>query len=151
MRKRGKDGSIKKILVAKRGTVVTQKFRRVGINIHKEVIYKKRVLIKDGLQALKQVTRASHGCTGWIGLYPGHPDLLTTSTEPVSPPQSLITKTPPTCPSELAAWFFGKAKPGMTKVDLLKELQLSPEVLDDDNNSSNSSSCEGLVSYGMNT
>ena len=96
MRKRGKDGSIKKILVAKRGTVVTQKFRRVGINIHKEVIYKKRVLIKDGLQALKQVTRASHGCTGWLGLYPGHPDLLTTTTDPVSPPQSLITKTPPT-------------------------------------------------------
>jgi len=145
MRKRGKDGSIKKILVAKRGTVVTQKFRRVGINIHKEVIYKKRVLIKDGLQALKQVTRASHGCTGWLGLYPGHPDLLTT-TDPVSPPQSLITKTPPTCPSELAAWFFGKAKPGMTKEDLLKELQLSPEILDDDNNSSNSSSSEGLVS-----
>jgi hypothetical protein len=34
----------------------------------------------------------------------------------------------------------------MTKEDLLKELQLSPEILDDDNNSSNSTSSEGLVS-----
>ena len=49
----------------------------------------------------------------------------------------------------------------MTKEDLLKELQVSPEILDDDNNkpkfqvaphsTSNSSSSEGLVSYGMNT
>jgi hypothetical protein len=162
-RKRGKNGSIKKILVAKRGTIITQKFRRAGIEIHKEVIYKKRVEIKQGLKRLRQVTRASYGCTGWIGQYSGHPDI----TDPSSPPPTMIIKTPPKCPPQLqvAEWIFEKVKPGMTKEDWVKELQICPEILDahpsmskfklsrrsTDSSDHDSSSSEELVSKGLNT
>jgi hypothetical protein len=117
-------GSIKKLIVAKKGVMIVHPLRRVGGNFHKEVIYKKNTKKSEKVVDWVQATYATHGFNGYIGRCIGHPDLPS--------PALLSTPAPnnesPTPIPNLTQWFFQTAKPGMTKAELLKELQNCPEV-----------------------
>jgi len=120
-------GSIKKLIVAKKGVMIVHPLRRVGSKVHKEVIYKKNTKTSEKVVDWVQATYATHGFYGYIGRCIGHPDLLPSPALLSTPASLTMSPTPPDCPPNLAQWFFQTAKQG-TKADLLKELQISPEV-----------------------
>jgi hypothetical protein len=121
-------GSIKKLIVAKKGVMIVHPLRRVGSKVHKEVIYKKNTKTSEKVVDWVQATYATHGFYGYIGRCIGHPDLLPSPALLSTQASLTMSPTPPDCPHNLAQWFFQTAKPGMTKADLLRDLQISPEV-----------------------
>jgi hypothetical protein len=120
-------GSIKKLIVAKKGVMIVHPLRRAGGKFHKEVIYKKKTKKSLDIVDWVQATYATHGFHGYIGRCIGHPDLPSAPAIFTAPASLTISQTPPDCHSNLAQWFFQTAKPGMTRAELLEELQISTE------------------------
>jgi hypothetical protein len=121
-------GSIKKLIVAKKGVMIVHPLRRAGGKFHKEVIYKKNTKKSLDIVDWVKATYASHGFHGFIGRCIGHPDLPPSPATFSTPASLTMPPTPPDCPPNLAQWFFQTAKPGMTRAELLEELQISTEI-----------------------
>jgi hypothetical protein len=143
-------GSIKAIIVRLKQSNLVNKFRRTGRRVHREVILKKRPKkLSAGVKRLVNATVETHGFNGILGLYEGHPVLVAEAKKaaaesknvasavyalppirvPGTPATSLVSSPPSECPSDLAEWFFAKAKAGMTKKDLLRQLEEAPEEI----------------------
>ena len=69
-------GSIRKMLVRLKQTLFIDIFRTSGLDKHNEVIYKRHLTTPmKGVVAVVEVTEASHGYDGYLGLGAGHPEL----------------------------------------------------------------------------